>query len=285
VTVDGNVHDFTIENNYIHDSNNIGIDCVGGEGVSSNPATDFVRNGEVSGNKVTRIHFKGNGDGAGIVIDGGRSIVVERNATWANDVGIEVKAIQGGAVATGVIVRDNDVFANWGAGISIGNAESAAGIVQDCQITSNTLFHDETRNLDDGEIRMQIGTNSNFENNVIFALRGTMLIDGETGSTTNTSNYNLFFAPLGANNALFAWSEFPYTGLTLYQDGSHQDANSIFANPLLLNPFSLRPRLGRRSPVLNAGDPNFAPGAGETDFNGQSRVLGGRIDIGAVEVA
>jgi hypothetical protein len=285
LTVNGNVHEFTIQNNYIHDTNNIGIDCVGGEGVSSNPATDFARNGEVSGNKVTRVHFAGNGDGAGIIVDGGQNIVVERNSSWANDVGIEVKAIQAGAVSSGVIIRDNNVFANRGPGISIGDAETAAGTVRNCQVTNNLLFHDETgRGNSDGELRMQIGFNNSFENNVIDANRGMLLIDGQSGSSTNTSNYNLFFAPSGTSNALFAWNGFPYTGLSLFQSGAMQDTNSIFANPLLLNPFSLRPRLSVRSPVVNAGDPNYIVGAGETDFNGKPRVLGSQVDIGPVEI-
>ena len=91
----GNVHDFSVTNNFVHDVNNIGIDFIGGEGFSNDPATDVVRNGEVSGNRVTRVHFTGSGrDGAGIFVDGSQDIVVERNTTWNNDIGIEVNAVR-----------------------------------------------------------------------------------------------------------------------------------------------------------------------------------------------
>ena len=43
--------------------------------------------------------------------------------------------------------------------------------------------------------------------------------------------------------------------------------------------------LRMRSPARNAGDPGFAPGQGQTDIDGQPRVLDGRVDMGADEVA
>jgi hypothetical protein len=43
--------------------------------------------------------------------------------------------------------------------------------------------------------------------------------------------------------------------------------------------------LRMRSPCRNAGDPSFVPDSDETDMDGQPRVLDGRVDIGADEVA
>jgi predicted outer membrane repeat protein len=37
------------------------------------------------------------------------------------------------------------------------------------------------------------------------------------------------------------------------------------------------------SPCVDAGDPNYVPGPNETDLDGNPRVIGGRIDIGAYE--
>jgi len=43
-------------------------------------------------------------------------------------------------------------------------------------------------------------------------------------------------------------------------------------------------RIQATSPAKNAGNPNFVPGAGETDFLGHNRVVDGRVDIGAYEI-
>ena len=40
----------------------------------------------------------------------------------------------------------------------------------------------------------------------------------------------------------------------------------------------------RQSPCKNAGDPSFIPFAGQTDLDGQPRVVDGRVDMGADEV-
>ena len=285
VSLNGNVHEFQVTNNFIHDCNNIGIDCIGGERSSSDPTTDFARNGVVSGNRVTRIHFTGTGrDGAGIFVDGGQNIIVERNTSWRNDVGIEVNAVQSSATAANVVVRDNYVFANNGAGISVGASQQSDGTVQNCQVLNNTLFHDQLKVRGDGELRLQWGSNNVIENNLADTTRGNVLLNGQFGSFNNTSNYNLYYSPDGSN-AQFRWDGFAYAGLGFLQSGVQRDVNSIFANPLLAAPGGLNPRLSVRSPAINAGDPALAPASGETDFNGQPRLLGSAIDIGAVEVA
>lgn len=286
LTLNGNVSGFVIGNNYVRNENGVGIDCIGGEGMSSNPATDIVRNGEVSGNRVTGVHeHNSNQDGAGILVDGGQNIVVERNISWANDVGIEVNAVKPDATTTGVIVRDNDVYLNWGPGISIGASAESDGTVTDCQILNNTLVHDNVRHLSDDELRLQFGSGNEIENNLLDATRGTILLDGQYGSSGNTLDYNLYYEPGAASAALFAWGGFTDAGLNAFQAVSIEDADSIFANPLIVTPLSPSPRLNLHSPAINAGNPSFVPATGETDLLGHSRLLGGRVDIGAIEMA
>ena len=286
LTLNGNVYNFQVENNYVHDVNSVGIDFIGGEGMSPSPGTDFARNGEVSGNRVTRAH-QANGlqEGAGIFVDGGQNIVVERNTTWANDVGIEVNAVSPGATATGVVVRDNNVYLNWGPGISIGASQQTDGTVTACQILNNTLVHDDVKHWSTGEFRLQWGAGNFIENNLIDGNRGTILLDGQFGSTGEISNYNLFFSVGPSAGAMFAWDGLSYSGLGAFQAAAAQDANSIFANPLILTPASPRIRLSPRSPVIDAGNPSFGPADGETDFAGHARLLGSAVDIGAIEVA
>lgn len=286
LTLNGNVSNFVIENNYIRNENSVGIDSIGGEGMSPNPATDITRNGEISGNRVANVHERNvNENGAGILVDGGQNIVVERNICWANDIGIEVNAVKPGATATGVIVRDNDVYLNWGAGISIGASTASDGTVTGCQALNNTLVHDNARHLNDDELRLQFGSGNIIENNLVDGTRGTILIDGELGSSGDLSNYNLYYCPGAASAALFASDGFTDAGLSAFQIASGQDANSLFANPLILAPLSPAPRLNLRSAAINAGDPNFVPADGETDLLGHPRLLGTQVDIGAIEMA
>lgn len=286
LTLNGNVSNFTIANNYVRNENSIGIDCIGGEGMSPNPTTDIARNGEISGNRVTGAHEHNvNEEGVGILVDGGQNITVEQNISWANDVGIGVNAVKPGATTTGVIVRDNDVYLNWGPGISIGASAQSDGTVTACQVLNNTLVHDNTRHLSDDELRLQYGSGNTIENNLVDGTRGTILLDGQYGSSGDFCDFNLYYAPGPASAALFACQGFTTNGLTGLQAASGQDANSLFANPLILAPLSPAPRLSLRSPAINAGDPNFLPADGETDLLGHPRLLGARVDIGAIEAA
>lgn len=286
LTLNGNVSNFDVSNNYIHDINDVGIDLIGGEGMSPNPATDFARNGEVSGNRITRAHERNtNNNAAGILVDGGQSIVVERNVSWANDVGIEINAVRPGATASGDLVRDNAVYLNWGPGISVGASAAGEGTVTSSQATNNTLYHDNVRNLGSGELRLQWGSGNLIENNLVDGVHATVLMDAEYGSSGDVFDYNLYYCPGFAATAQFAFQGFTQSSLAAFRAASLQDANSIFANPLLLSPATARPRLNLHSPAINAGDPAFTGDAAETDLLGEPRLLGGRVDIGAVETA
>jgi len=111
VNVDGNVTNFSITNNTVHDNDNIGIDAIGFEGVTPDPNYDYARNGEISGNTVYNIsalNHPGEGnqyDADGIYVDGGASIVVERNRIYQTDLGIQVASEHSGHSANSVIVR------------------------------------------------------------------------------------------------------------------------------------------------------------------------------------
>ncbi|MHC4621163.1 MAG: PKD domain-containing protein, partial [Planctomycetota bacterium] len=60
-------------------------------------------------------------------------------------------------------------------------------------------------------------------------------------------------------------------------------ASNMSDDPLFVNPGAVDYRLRADSPCINAGDPNFVPEPGETDIDGDPRVLLGRVDIGADE--
>lgn len=286
LTLNGNVHDFSVTHNYVHDVNSIGIDLIGGEGMSADPATDLARNGEVSDNRVTRAKpIRGaDRDAAGIFVDGAQNAVIERNICWADQVGIEVGAVHPVAVAMDDSIRDNIVYSNKLVGVSIGGSDASQGRVRNCVISNNTIYHDGASRSGGGEIRAQWGSNNVFENNLIVAAAGGALINFEYGETADTSDYNLLFTPRGVAASPFEWASQPVIGVAGWQEDSQQDYHSLFASPRFNRRAGIL-RLDPASPGVNAGDPAFTPAAGETDINGQPRVLGGRVDVGADEVA
>ena len=60
LVVNGNVTNFRITHNVVHDNNNIGIDVIGFERTAPDPAVDQARDGVVSGNLVYNITSRGN---------------------------------------------------------------------------------------------------------------------------------------------------------------------------------------------------------------------------------
>jgi hypothetical protein len=285
VSLNGNVHGFAVTNNYIHDNNNIGIDFIGGEGRCPDPAVDVARDGVCSGNRVTKNRFRGTARmAAGIFVDGAQNIIVERNTTWRNDVGIGVGCVHAGHVATNVTVRDNFVYGNAKAGLSLGGADESEGRVQNCRMANNTLYRNGKPNVAGSEILVRWGSDNVIENNVVSGNRGATLLDAQTGSVNNASNFNLFFSPDGPVKSRFTWSGQAYTGMDAFRSATGQDAGSIFADPRLIRPGAGNLRVNAGSPIVDAGNPAYVAN-GETDIDGRPRPIGALVDIGAQELA
>ncbi len=156
LTLNGNVTDFQVTNNSVHDVDNIGIDFIGGEtDIQPDPA-NVARNGICRGNRVARARSSyGGGFAGGIYVDGGANITIENNVVTESDLGLEVGAEHRGIVATGVIVRDNVLIANDKAGLVFGGFASSIGRVRGCAFLSNTLYHNDTLGSGFGELWIQ----------------------------------------------------------------------------------------------------------------------------------
>jgi hypothetical protein len=293
VNVDGNVNGFTISNNTVHDNDNIGIDAIGFEGVSPDPTVDFARNGEISGNtiyNISAINNPGEGneyDADGIYIDGGSTIVVERNLTYANDLNIEVASEHSGHFAIDVIVRNNLVYFANSVGISIGGFSTAVGGTQNCTIVNNSLFGNDTKNTGSGEFQVQYHATGNiFENNIVYATSQGLFVNNYTNSEPNpvTVDYNIYFSSVGATSANFVWNGTNYTGFATYQSGANVDSHSQYSDPLFVSTATApNLQLQSTSPAINAGT-NLGPTVvGTLDYAGNPRVSGTAIDIGAYE--
>lgn len=286
LALNGNVRDFAVTNNYVHQVNSIGIDFISGEGISPDPATDVVRDGVAAGNRVFGARFGGGPrDAAGIWVDGARNLIVERNTVWLSDTGIEVGAVNPTMVATNVKVRDNLLYLNTEAGISVGGTDALTGRVQNCQVTNNTLVLNNISRSREGELRIQYASQVLLENNLIHARPGSKLINIEGGATQVTSNYNQLFAGGPAQFMRFSLYGKDIVGLTAYRTASGQDTNSIFAAARYVNKPNKPLRIAAGSAGINQGNPlaTLASVGAELDLDGQARVMNGRIDIGADE--
>jgi cysteine-rich repeat protein/parallel beta-helix repeat protein len=284
LVLNGNVTAFTVTNNVVRDVNNIGIDFIGGETDIQPDPTKVARNGVCRGNHVLRAKENGAGGyAAGIYIDGGRDIVVEGNVVSGCDIGIEVGAENAGTIASGNIVRDNVVIANEKAGIAFGGYAAGVGRANDNQFLHNTCYQNDTLGEEFGELWIQYGSNNAVRNNLFVSTSQNILVASYGGNMNTSLDYNLWFTAAGAGSARFIWNGTEHVGFAAYQAATNQDASSLFANPQLATPAAGDIHLLGTSPAINAGDPAFVPAPGEVDIDGQPRVTGVRVDIGADE--
>ena len=286
LTLNGNVTRFRVSNNQVHDVNNIGIDFIGGEGTCPDSAQDAAREGVCVGNRVWNARSTyGEGYAAGIYVDGGRNIVVERNVVTECDLGIEIGAENVGVTASGIIVRNNMIYANDKVGIIFGGFNRRVGRVMDCQFLNNTCFKNDTLRTGNGELAIQFAEGNTVRNNIFHCGPQNRLLASYTDSTNNWSDYNLWYSESGDRRASYVWRGNLFSGLDQFREASGQEAHSVFSDPRFAasdqNDFHLK----ADSPAMNGGDPGFQAEDGEVDFDGESRISGDRIDFGADEVS
>lgn len=163
----GNIDGFLINDNIIHDNNNIGIDMIGFEGTAGHKSggdgnpydADFVRNGECCGNVVYNISSDGNEayfeDGEyqlcadGIYVDGGQDIKIHDNFVFNCDIGIEVATEHSPDdnelfKVSGIEVCDNVVAGCKGwCGMCFGGYDAGLGFTENCIFRNNTFVDND----------------------------------------------------------------------------------------------------------------------------------------------
>lgn len=302
LSLNGNVDTWSVTNNLIHDNNNIGIDAIGFEGVSTDPAYDQARHGLISGNIVYNITSYDNPaygpqySANGIYVDGGTQITIERNLVRNVDIGIEMASEHLSRVTSYITTRSNLVYNTNSVGISIGGYASTVGGTDHCAIVGNTLYKNDRKNTGSGEFQIQWhATNNVFQNNILNATSQGLFVNNCPGTSTgicvkNVSpnpasvDYNLYFSFTGASGGTWVWNGYTYTGFSQFQSSTGQDGHSNFANPLFANNSIPELWVQTSSPAVDSGNNNLgAAVVGTSDFPGNARVQGGSIDIGAYQ--
>lgn len=299
LVINGNVEFFTVQNCSVHDNNNIGIDFIGHEGTCPDPALDQARDGLCRSNLIENITTIGNPaygndrSSDGIYVDGGTRIVIEANRVLNGDIGIEVASEHQNKSTSYITVRNNIVAGNHTGGIFAGGYDARRGKTEYCTFTGNTLYQNDAGRNYNGEIYLQMYVeNCSFRNNLLVARindgNDAVFIGGIGGSGSNpvntTFNQNLYFSPVSdPDHHLWTWGGQERYGFSNWR-GLGQDSESLSGmDPLLRNPGTGNFHLQATSPAIGAGT-NLTV-VGDSDCDGQPRIAGGRIDIGADEYA
>jgi len=286
MVVNGNVKDFRIEGNEVHDTNNIGIDVIGFEGTAPDPTVDQARDGIVRGNVVWNVDSYGNPaygndrSADGIYVDGGRDILVEGNIIHDVNIGIELASEHAGRSTRNVTARNNLVYDSTAIGIAIGGYDRRRGSTEDCVIVNNTVV-----NTDGVELLVQFDTRNNvIANNVIVAGARHVFVENDYRENAgNVLDHNLYFSVDGSSTGTWEWRGVGYDDFERWSARSGNDRHSTFADPGFeddeAHDFSLR----AGSPAVDAGA--FLATSGSTDLTGEPRAQAGGIDLGAFELA
>jgi hypothetical protein len=292
LVVNGNVTNFRITHNVVHDNNNIGIDVIGFERTAPDPAVDQARDGVVSGNLVYNITSRGNPaygndeSSDGIYVDGGSRILIEQNVIHDVDFGIELASEHQNRATSYITARNNLIYRCHTAGVSIGGYAPERGRTDHCTVVNNTLYENDTSGTGSGEFQMQWNMADNiFANNVVYAgPRCLMAVNKSRGGGKKRPvaiDHNLYYC--ASESKASTWIESPETvrGFDKYVSSTGNDRHSRFLDPHFVaatKDFHLR----SDSPAIAAGTTGGMP-VGELDLEGSPRVKSGNIDVGCYQ--
>jgi Right handed beta helix region len=293
LVVNGNVTNFRITHNIVHDNNNIGIDVIGFERTAPDPAVDQARDGVVSGNLVYNITSRGNPayrndeSSDGIYVDGGTRILIEQNIMHDVDFGIELASEHKDRATSYITARNNLIYHCHTAGVSIGGYAPDRGRTDHSTVVNNTLYDNDTSGTGSGEFQMQWNMADDiFENNIVYAGPRCLITlnrsQVEKNQSPVTIDHNLYYCASGAKAS--AWKEFSatLTGFDKYVESTGNDRHSCFLDPHFVDAAAKDFHLRSDSPALTAGTTDGMP-VGELDLEGLPRVKSRNIDIGCYQ--
>ena len=293
LVVNGNVTNFRITGNVVHDNNNIGIDVIGFERTAPDPGVDQARDGVVSGNLVYNITSRGNPayrideSSDGIYVDGGTRILIEQNVIHDVDFGIELASEHKDRATSYVTARNNLIYHCHTAGVSIGGYAPERGRTDHCTVVNNTLYDDDTSGTGSGEFQMQWNMADNiFVNNIVYAGSRCLIALNKSEAAKSQPpaaiDHNLYYCASGAKASTWIESPATVTGFDKYVESTGNDRRSRFLDPHFVDAAAHDFHLQSDSPAIAAGTTDAVP-VGELDLEGSPRVKSGNIDIGCYQ--
>ncbi len=147
----------------------------------------------------------------------------------------------------------------WGAGIA---ADGGSLSIRNCSLLQNVANASQGGAIALKNLSATLDSSIVWGNQAAWGMQIALLSEGTSLSVRYSDCENL---QAGCYNVPFSTLQFLVGNIDL--------------NPQLEANY----RLLQNSPCINAGNPNYVPTSGETDLFGESRVVGGRIDMGADE--
>lgn len=220
LVLNGNIEHFTIANNTIRRSNNVGIDVIGYEGVAQTKHADFVREGTIANNMIYAISSYGNPaygneySAGGIYVDGAKNITIAHNHIAHSDIGIEATSEHRGRNADNIRILHNEVRDNYYTGIAIGGYDAARGGTKNTIIAHNKLVNNDTKNLEGGQLLIQHHTQANrIDNNDFTASDSGLYIANVARTNRDTIVKDNHF---DAERGLWIWKKQEYGTLAAF---------------------------------------------------------------------
>lgn len=289
LAVNGNVDGFTIQGNLVHDITNIGIDVIGHEGTCSDPTKDQARNGIISEN-TTYNCLSPYATSAGIYVDGGKDLIIERNLVYDNQWGIEIGCENIGKSASNIVVRNNFIYGNNTAGIAVGGYEypSGSGKVSNVQIVNNTLYNNDQEDDGTGEFYLSYNEGLRIVNNNISATNTSSVMlstEDESAPSINVEiSYNNWYDNNIEGFGFFYYNAVDYNNL-MEIDNTVMDFSSNISRVPQFVGIGDEPDLHLKSSsvLLGAGKEGDGLNYGSIDIDGEARIEDEGIDIGADE--
>ncbi len=295
LTINGYVDGFIVRKNKVYNGENIGIVAAGGYAANSVPALNYARNGVISDNEVFNIDgtsgpipaYSQHNGAIGIYVDGARDIIVERNKVYDSGRGIGIVSETNNFPTENCIVRNNFVYSNSLAGIYLGGyVDYTTGGTINCAVVNNTLYFNNKNlgysNEIEGEIRLTENCVKNvIKNNIIFARqnRGVFINKQTMGGSDNSIDNNLYYSQILYK---WVWNGTLYTNFTDWQSACDGDKSSVInKDPQFLDLDIPDIHISNTSPAKNKGAVISLSVNGETDIDGNPRVINNKIDIGA----
>ncbi|MHC4281777.1 MAG: right-handed parallel beta-helix repeat-containing protein, partial [Planctomycetota bacterium] len=170
---------------------------------------------------------------------------------------------------------NNNYTSAWGGGINCENVEKV--LIRNCTISDNAI--DEWRGGGINFYGLNTGSNITLSNCVLWGNRAP------SGPQIDVFHYSDLF--VSYSDVQGGLNDVSQSGSIVKWDKTNIDFDPCFVSPgfwdtngvWIEGDYHLLPD----SPCIDSGDPYYVPSPGETDIDGEPRVIGGRVDMGADE--